>query len=154
MASPKDELRTRLLAIFREEASDHLRSIAGEMARLDADEREDAALATVNGLFRTVHTLKGAARSLSIRDIEQACHEIEDLCSALTGRRVALDGQTRAILHELTDDLAAITTQSLADIEAPSAPSAPSPDTSPAPASSDGRRRRPARAVPEPRRRR
>jgi len=135
MRSSKDELRSRLLAVFREEAADHLRSITGEMARLDATPGdEEAALAAVNGLFRTVHTLKGAARSLSIRTIEQACHEIEDLCSALVNRRAALDGRTRAVLHELADDLGAITAESLARFaDAASVPGNPPELSEPAP---------------------
>lgn len=164
----KDELRIRLLAIFREEAADHLRAIAREVSGLERETRPAQVDEQLEQLFRTVHTLKGAARSLSIGSIERLCHEIEDLCSE--GREAgAFDPVARMLLRELTDELVHVTRQALAgpaaappappekSAEPPSPPPPPpmpvAPEPPPAappppPAVESGRK---PRARPEPR---
>ncbi|MEP9380547.1 response regulator [Aquabacter sp. CN5-332] len=127
----KDELRIRLLAIFREEAADHLRSIAHEMAALEQTPEGDGAQASLDRLFRIVHTLKGAARSLSVRPVEKLCHEIEDLCGEVVQQRAVFDAEAHDVLRDLTECLAAATAQALAT-PAPS-PTAPKVEEPPAP---------------------
>lgn len=145
--SANDDLRARLVAIFKEEAADHLRSIAKEMAELERQQEEEAALATLDALFRTVHTLKGAARSLAIRPVEQRCHEIEDLCSDLVHRRAPFDADARGMLREMTERLAEDTSGAIAASPAPPARDA----IVASPASSQPTIPAPQAASPEPR---
>lgn len=135
----RDELRTRLLAIFQEEAADHLRGIAREMEELARAQDAAAAGTSLQSLFRIVHTFKGAARSLSIRVVEQLCHEIEDLCSELVQGHAAFDAAAHGHLRELTQRLEIVTRNALAPSTAPPAPddvgpAAPAPAPPPAPA--------------------
>ncbi|MFT0858781.1 response regulator [Ancylobacter sp. G4_0304] len=130
-SSSKDALRARLLAIFREEAADHLRVIGAEMATLERGALEPVDLrAVLDRLFRVAHTLKGAARSLSVRTVEQLCHEMEDVCSAGRGRESLEPGELVA-LRDLARELAEATERAIA---APAAmapapePSAPPPE--------------------------
>ena len=131
--SSKDALRTRLLAIFREEASDHLRAIQAEMELMErAAGQPEALRAILDRLFRIVHTLKGAARSLSVRSVEHLCHEMEDLCSA--GRHGdGLDADDLALLRDLAGQLADATEEAIA--RRPPPPPAPSMEPPAAPAS-------------------
>lgn len=123
----KDELRIRLLAIFREEAADHLRAIARDVSELERETQPAQVDERLEQLFRTVHTLKGAARSLSIGSVERLCHEIEDLCSE--GRQAgAFDAESRELLRELTDQLVATTRRAL---EAPAPAPVPPPTAAP-----------------------
>ncbi|MEP9355924.1 response regulator [Xanthobacter sp. KR7-65] len=117
--SAKDELRARLLAIFREEAADHMRAMAREMEVLDQAPDDTAALAALGSLFRTVHTLKGAARSLSIRPVETLCHKMEDLCGDIVQGRSSFDVEAHGQLRALTDELQATIARSLARPGAP-----------------------------------
>jgi two-component system chemotaxis sensor kinase CheA len=147
MRNSRDELRGRLLAIFREEAADHLRSVAGGMAAIEGAGDGSAALGAVDGLFRTVHTLKGAARSLSITSIETICHDIEDHCSALVQGRASMDADARQMLRALTDRLAEVTTVRLAEIATPPpAAVVPAPPAPAATARAGGRSPRRPRA--------
>lgn len=127
----KDELRIRLLAIFREEAADHLRAIARDVSELEGETLPAQVDERLEQLFRTVHTLKGAARSLSIGSVERLCHEIEDLCSE--GRQAgAFDAESRELLRDLTDQLVATTTRAL-EAPTPAPPPAVAPERSAAP---------------------
>lgn len=118
----QDELRTRLLVIFQEEAADHLRGIAREMEELARARDAAAASVSFQSLFRIVHTFKGAARSLSIHAVEQLCHEIEDLCGELVQGHTAFDATAHGNLRELTQRLETVTRNALAPSTAQPAP--------------------------------
>lgn len=135
--SSKDELRARLLAIFREEAADHLRAIGADVVLLEREgQQPDELRAVLDRLFRTAHTLKGAARSLSIRTVEQLCHEMEDICSA--GRNSnAFGAEERAALRDLARLLAEASEEAMAasapQQPVPRQPAAPQPAPPPPP---------------------
>lgn len=125
MSTGKADLRAQLVGIFREEAGEHLAAIAQELTDL-ATADPSAARAGVERLFRITHTLKGAARSVSFTAIEQACHEVEDLCADLVHGRAPLTDTSRTELAALCDALAEATDRALAD-PALSPASAPMP---------------------------
>lgn len=66
-----DELR----AIFREELEDHAGTLATTAKRLVEGVEDPLALA--REVFRAVHSAKGAARAVGIRDVEEAFHAFE-----------------------------------------------------------------------------
>src|SRR5947208_7393552 len=78
----RDQLAKRLLATFLEELQEHVQALNRELLALkraaDGPGRADA----LKKLFRTAHSLKGAARSVNVRLIEDACHHLEDILSA------------------------------------------------------------------------
>jgi two-component system chemotaxis sensor kinase CheA len=76
------ELKERLLATFRVEADEHVEALFGHLAALaDGGPQAEALLETT---FRDMHTLKGAARSVGLREVERVCAACEALLSALT----------------------------------------------------------------------
>jgi two-component system chemotaxis sensor kinase CheA len=98
----REELRIRLLQTFREEAAEHLAVIERELDFLRAGRSSEAGSERLQNLFRTMHTLKGAARSVQLTMIEKVCHEAE-----LELRNVA-NGATplsHALLEKLTQSL-------------------------------------------------
>lgn len=76
--------RQRLLAIFADEAREHLGRIEADLLAL---ERADppGRHAALEGLLKTLHTLKGAARAVDLDPLERLCHAQESLCAALAG---------------------------------------------------------------------
>jgi two-component system chemotaxis sensor kinase CheA len=79
--SDPHQFRQKLLAIFADEAREHLRQIE---AGLFAFERGEAgALAE---MLKALHTLKGAARAVDLDALERLCHALEGLCGALQAR--------------------------------------------------------------------
>jgi two-component system chemotaxis sensor kinase CheA len=75
------ELKARLEATFRIEADEHLTALQAHLLELAGEPPADGAL---EATFREMHTLKGAARSVGLREIERVCAACEAILSALT----------------------------------------------------------------------
>lgn len=80
---PKEqEFMKRLRATFKVEADEHIRSMIARL--IDLEQVQDAAQSKeiIEVIFRNAHSLKGAARSVNLGDIERVCHVLEDAFSA------------------------------------------------------------------------
>ena len=177
VAAPKgDPLRAELarfyansdevLAYFGPEALEHLEAMAAALLALGRPEARDVELP---GLFRAVHTLKGAAYVVGCTPIGELAHGLEDVLVAVREGRTAL---TPAILDaglavvdsckQMLDpaaDLAADLTLAVAGVKqrvaalladlpaSPAAPRVEPVEPAPAPASAPPRPRLPAPAL-------
>ncbi len=105
MSLDREALQRRLLEGFRTEARERVMVLADRLA----DWREGFTdPQSVESLFREVHSLKGAARSVGLRPIEQICHAWETLLGAvrkgeleLTPERVDICRQALAAVQKL-----------------------------------------------------
>jgi two-component system chemotaxis sensor kinase CheA len=100
MADQRGDIKTRLLAIFRVEAQEHLQAIEANLGALGRGVSADQVRDVVEATFREMHTLKGAARSVNLRDIESLCQTMETLLSGMARGSLTL---TPAILEHLRD---------------------------------------------------
>lgn len=99
MDERKQRLRERLLVTFKEEAADHLQALRALLeAGFDAP-------GWLEQSFRTVHTLKGAARSVGLDQIEAACHQLE---GRLSQARANAQGATPELEKEVRASVAQI----------------------------------------------
>jgi two-component system chemotaxis sensor kinase CheA len=103
MARRHQEIRARLLATFRAEAEEHLAAITAGLARLEGALPAPEAAEVVAATFRAVHTLKGAARSVSVFEVEAVCQAMEAVLSRATRGDVALHGPLLAQLQQAAD---------------------------------------------------
>lgn len=106
MADRKDDIRTRLLATFRVEAEEHLQALTANLLALErglpvAETRE-----LVEVTFREMHTLKGAARSVGLMDVEALCQACESLLSRVNRGDLALGQTIVGRLQEAVDVVA------------------------------------------------
>jgi two-component system chemotaxis sensor kinase CheA len=127
-----EALRTRLLATFRLEAADHLGTIRTGLEALAADVRGERAPAHLESLFRAMHTLKGAARSVGIIDFESACHRCETLLSGLIQTGNPIEPPVMRALEHTADLLAgfltgAVSAEQLSHAAVADAPEPPAP---------------------------
>ncbi|HUX39386.1 MAG TPA: chemotaxis protein CheW, partial [Rectinemataceae bacterium] len=82
MDKRKEEFLARLRETFRSEAGEHLEVIAtGALAIEGSGGAERASM--IEKVFREVHSLKGAARSVGYRDVEALCQELESVFAAM-----------------------------------------------------------------------
>ena len=76
-----------VLEYFLPEATEHLEAMTTALLAVEDGARDEETLATV---FRSVHTLKGAAYTVGCAPIGDAAHRIEDLLGAVRENRLAL----------------------------------------------------------------
>lgn len=122
MANPKDDIKARLMATFRVEAAEHVQALTANLLALERGVAPAEAPAVLEEMFREMHTLKGAARSVGLMDVEAVCQTAESLLSGLSQGQMKL---TRDVLRRLQEAVDA-TSRLLAGGEAP-APATPAP---------------------------
>ncbi len=76
-----------VLEYFLPEATEHLEAMTAALMALEAGARDEETLATV---FRSVHTLKGAAYTVGCAPVGDAAHQIEDILGAVREQRLAM----------------------------------------------------------------
>jgi two-component system chemotaxis sensor kinase CheA len=84
-----EEFRKKLEATFHEEASEHLHHLGSGLIDWEKEGGE-AASERGESLFRSVHSLKGAARAVGYLEMETLCQALEGVFSALRKHRVPL----------------------------------------------------------------
>lgn len=97
---PQDNnLLRRLLATFKPEAREHIDAIAAGLLELERATDAAAQSALLDITFRAAHSLKGAARTVNVRDIEALCQSLESVFAALRRMDVALSPELFDLLH-------------------------------------------------------
>ncbi len=78
-----DALIARLMQTFLGEAEEHVRALNSGLLALEKPGEGAQPPATIlKSLFRTAHSLKGAAHAVKASEIETACHRLEELFGA------------------------------------------------------------------------
>lgn len=98
-----DELSARLRATFLQELEEQVRELNSGLLRLE-QRPGDAEL--IRTLFRSAHTIKGAARVAGAGLIEEACHALESVFAHLREHSASLDGASYSLLFATIDALA------------------------------------------------
>ncbi|HEY3065137.1 MAG TPA: response regulator [Methylomirabilota bacterium] len=75
-----DAETSELLGYFAQEATEHLEAMTSSLLTL---ERNHADQEELTNLFRSVHTLKGAAYTVSLRTVGDLAHDVEDMLVAV-----------------------------------------------------------------------
>jgi two-component system chemotaxis sensor kinase CheA len=126
----KEELRKRLLATFKEEAAEHLHVLTEELDAVVTAPQSAGSLQRLETLFRVMHTLKGASRSVQLSAIERICQECEIELRAVTRSEAPVTQSFIERLVDATDKL-----RGLIESGNDMAPAAqPTPAAGPAPA--------------------
>jgi two-component system chemotaxis sensor kinase CheA len=92
-----DELQAQLMATFSLEAAEHVQTMNENLLALENGCAADVREQRVAELFRAAHSLKGAARAVSLADVEALSHQLEDAFAKMRqpqgeSRAEALDG--------------------------------------------------------------
>ena len=114
MTGARADIRSRLMATFRVEAAEHLQAIFGQLAGLGTESAAVGSEQTVETLFRSVHTLKGAARSVGFSSVERLCQDLESVLSRLKRAEIAMSGDLLGRIREAAADLSRLLTEDAA----------------------------------------
>ncbi len=97
-----DDILPELLEAFNQEAEDHLRNISFQLTELNNNQDDKNVLQEIR---RGVHTLKGAAGTIGIKDVAELSHLMEDVLDQLYDDRRNMDSATMDLLCESADTL-------------------------------------------------
>lgn len=105
MVEKDAEFLKHLLATFKVEADEHLRNIFSALVELEkADAREQSA-EILEVVFREAHSLKGAARSVNLADIEALCQAMEGVFAAMKRHEIEGYAELFDLLQQAADHL-------------------------------------------------
>lgn len=80
----------QILSIFKAEAEEHLQKLNDNLLLLEDEADENQRQALFQEIFREAHNLKGAARAVDFRLVEEIAHKVETLLTALKHKHVEL----------------------------------------------------------------
>ncbi|MFY0582006.1 Hpt domain-containing protein [Cystobacter fuscus] len=83
MTMDRDRLAQALMATFLEELEGHVAALNRDLLALEKATTPARAGELMNSLLRTVHSVKGASRAVSVGLIETACHRLEEVLAAV-----------------------------------------------------------------------
>jgi two-component system chemotaxis sensor kinase CheA len=99
------QLTQRLMSIFLVELEEHARAMERDLLLLERGDEGSGPIYV--SLFRSAHSLKGAARVTGLHVIETACHRVEEILQALQEGRSVADGPLFQLLLSTADALSA-----------------------------------------------
>ena len=102
----KAKLIKKLMATFVEELEEHVQAFNRDLLVLEKNPAPEERAERLKTLFRTAHSLKGAARSVNVSLIEGACHRLEEILSAARDGGLALDSPLFALFFGVADAIA------------------------------------------------
>ncbi len=94
------ELQKQLLAAFRTEARERVQSLFASLAELEKNPDPETRERLIEVVFREAHSLKGAARSVNIQEIEALCQAMEGIFSEFKRAKTVLPPRMLDELHE------------------------------------------------------
>jgi two-component system chemotaxis sensor kinase CheA len=118
MAKKDEEFLKKLLATFRVEADEHLKTMSSSLLELEKAPAGARRAELVETIFREAHSLKGAARAVNFTDIESACQSLESVFAGMKSGAEA-SGQLFDLLHQALDALGGLLSSESADAGKP-----------------------------------
>ncbi len=108
MAKKDDDFLKKLLATFKVEADEHIHAMASGLISLEKKPEKEAQKNIVETIYREAHSLKGAARSTNLAEIETLCQSLESVFSALKREAIAVSPLFFDGVHACLDFLGAL----------------------------------------------
>lgn len=100
MAGRDEEFQKRLAATFAVEADEHLGTFSDGVIALEKQGEVAERQQIVEGIFREIHSLKGAARVVGRKDIERICQPLETVLSAVKGGQREATPELLDLFHD------------------------------------------------------
>jgi two-component system chemotaxis sensor kinase CheA len=100
----REDLARRLMATFLGELDEHVRALNRDLLALEKDPGDRRA-ELLKSLYRTAHSLKGAARSVNVDVIEAACHRLEEILGGARDGTCPLDPTLVQLIFTAADGL-------------------------------------------------
>lgn len=103
MDNSDSEFLKRIQATFRIEAEDHIKSFAKGVEELEKSPSAQVQTGLIETMFREIHSLKGAARSVNHKEIESLCHPLENVFSLLKKQEIILTREMIELFYQSSE---------------------------------------------------
>jgi chemotaxis protein histidine kinase CheA len=107
-----DQLLARMLQDFLEEAPEHLDQLNLNLIQLEGDPEEEAIL---DEIFRIVHTLKGSAAFVGLKEISGISSKMQDILGAVRKGTLKMRASFIDVMYEALDVLVNLMNKARAD---------------------------------------
>jgi two-component system chemotaxis sensor kinase CheA len=105
MDNKDDEFIKRIKETFRIEAEEHLNAFTSCLIDLEKPQSQERYSEIIESMFRDIHSLKGAARSVDQRDVESVCQPLESVFSGLKSRGLTLSPASIDLFYRTVESL-------------------------------------------------
>jgi len=105
MSTKDEEFVKQLRATFEGEAEEHLQAISSKLLDLEKSASSSEAATLTEEVFRELHSLKGAARAVDLRDIEGICQSLESIFSVCKRQKVTPAPDAFDAFHRAVDTI-------------------------------------------------
>lgn len=105
MGKDDEEFFNKLISIFQVEAAEHLNALSNGLLELEKELPEDRYKQVVEDIFREAHSLKGAARSVNKKNIQEICQSLENVLAILKQKQIQISSELFDSLHQTIDIL-------------------------------------------------
>jgi len=105
MGSKEEEFLKRLRAMFYLEAQERIDSIVTNLVIIENSPSKENQQEILETIFREAHSLKGAARSVNLRNVENICQALESTFSKLKKQEISFSQELFDSLQQRLDEL-------------------------------------------------
>jgi two-component system chemotaxis sensor kinase CheA len=99
------EFFKELLSMFRMECDEHIQNMRYGIKTLGEIEPSDEQVEISETIHRAAHSLKGAARTIGLADVEPICQSLESCFSVLKRQKIKLPVELLSMLNRAVDGL-------------------------------------------------
>ncbi len=103
MDTKEEEFLKRLQATFHIEAEDHIRGITSGLIELEKTPKIEKASELIEAIFREAHSLKGAARSVNMKEVESTCQVLESIFGKIKNEQISLNSIQFDLIYKAID---------------------------------------------------
>jgi two-component system chemotaxis sensor kinase CheA len=106
MDKSDSEFFKELISVFKIESEEHIQTIKTGLGEIENSSPEGASLDNIlERVHRAAHSLKGAARTIGLTDIEPVCQAMESIFSVYKRKRIAPASEITVLMQQAVDQL-------------------------------------------------
>jgi len=102
------EFFKELISMFKMETDEHIKTIHAGLDSLAGNATGADRHNTIEEVFRSAHSLKGAARTVGLVDIESAGKQLEYFFSLIKNDQMELNSELTSLFHDIVDKLGSL----------------------------------------------
>lgn len=110
MSFMNEEFFKELLGMFKMESSEHVTTIVDQLNALEQEINIDKKLEILEVLHRSAHSLKGAARTIGLVDIEPVCQSLEYSFANIKRDKLAIPPELNHLMQDAVKELGEVLT--------------------------------------------